>query len=51
MTTTEDQTEDGGYEGRTPEPATRGLPAGDDALVEGDLLVEDVSIDGMCGVY
>jgi mycofactocin precursor len=29
-------------------------PAGeneDDALVEQDLLVEDVSIDGMCGVY
>ena len=23
----------------------------DDALVEEDLLVEDVSIDGMCGVY
>jgi len=23
----------------------------DEALVEGDLLVEDVSIDGMCGVY
>ncbi len=23
----------------------------DDALVEADLLVEDVSIDGMCGVY
>ena len=23
----------------------------DDALVEQDLLVEDVSIDGMCGVY
>jgi len=22
-----------------------------DALVEADLLVEDVSIDGMCGVY
>ncbi len=22
-----------------------------DELVEGDLLVEDVSIDGMCGVY
>ncbi len=22
-----------------------------DALVEQDLLVEDVSIDGMCGVY
>ena len=25
--------------------------ADDDALVEEDLLVEDVSIDGMCGVY
>jgi mycofactocin precursor len=23
----------------------------DDGLVEADLLVEDVSIDGMCGVY
>ena len=23
----------------------------DDRLVEADLLVEDVSIDGMCGVY
>jgi mycofactocin precursor len=23
----------------------------DDELVEQDLLVEDVSIDGMCGVY
>jgi mycofactocin precursor len=23
----------------------------DDALVESDLLVEDISIDGMCGVY
>jgi mycofactocin precursor len=26
-------------------------PAADAALVEADLLVEDVSIDGMCGVY
>ena len=26
-------------------------PAGDTVLVEEDLLVEDVSIDGMCGVY
>lgn len=26
-------------------------PADDAALVEADLLVEDVSIDGMCGVY
>jgi mycofactocin precursor len=26
-------------------------PEAPDALVEEDLLVEDVSIDGMCGVY
>jgi mycofactocin precursor len=26
-------------------------PAGEDRLIEEDLLVEDVSIDGMCGVY
>jgi len=26
-------------------------PAAEDALVEEDLLVEEVSIDGMCGVY
>jgi len=24
---------------------------GDDALVEDELLVEEISIDGMCGVY
>jgi mycofactocin precursor len=30
-----------------PEPAPEPPPA----LVEADLLVEDVSIDGMCGVY
>jgi mycofactocin precursor len=29
-----------------PEPVEQ-----DDELVEGELLVEDVSIDGMCGVY
>jgi mycofactocin precursor len=29
-------------------PPTEPRPA---ALVEADLLVEDVSIDGMCGVY
>lgn len=33
-------------ESREPEPQ----PA-DAALVEADTLVEDVSIDGMCGVY
>jgi mycofactocin precursor len=26
-------------------------PVGGERLVEADLLVEDVSIDGMCGVY
>lgn len=26
-------------------------PAAEQPLVEADLLVEDVSIDGMCGVY
>ena len=33
-----------GTEGTVPE-------ASSDDLVEADLLVEDVSIDGMCGVY
>jgi mycofactocin precursor len=32
-----------------PTPTTTELPP--HALVEEDLLVEDVSIDGMCGVY
>lgn len=31
------------------EPET--VPATEDDLVEEELLVEDVSIDGMCGVY
>ena len=33
----------------TVEPTT--TPAPDESVVEQDLLVEDVSIDGMCGVY
>jgi len=39
------------------DPAARVAPAAEtvttsaDELVETDLLVEDVSIDGMCGVY
>jgi mycofactocin precursor len=33
-------------------PDSSGIPTEADAeLVEADLLVEDVSIDGMCGVY
>jgi mycofactocin precursor len=36
-----------------PTPAAEAVPAPEPAveLVEADLLVEDVSIDGMCGVY
>ncbi len=35
-----------------PAPAAAATPdGGPDRLVEEDLLVEDVSIDGMCGVY
>jgi mycofactocin precursor len=33
------------------EPAKPAVETEDEALVEADLLVEDVSIDGMCGVY
>lgn len=33
------------------EPTKPAAENEDDALVEQDLLVEDVSIDGMCGVY
>ena len=32
-------------------PTTSGEEAAPTPLVEEDLLVEDVSIDGMCGVY
>ncbi len=31
--------------------ATVDVAQGDDELVEEDLLVEEISIDGMCGVY
>jgi mycofactocin precursor len=31
--------------------AERGADAGDSALVADELLVEEISIDGMCGVY
>lgn len=33
------------------EPAKPVVEDSDQELVEQDLLVEDVSIDGMCGVY
>ena len=35
----------------TENQAPEALEEADEALVEEDLLVEEVSIDGMCGVY
>lgn len=35
----------------TGETTTLGDPAGGETLIEDELLVEEVSIDGMCGVY
>ncbi|MEU5060167.1 MULTISPECIES: mycofactocin precursor MftA [unclassified Streptomyces] len=35
----------------TPTAAASPSPAEGDELIEQDLLVEEVSIDGMCGVY
>jgi len=36
----------------TPDPVEiNPEPAGDDVLVAEELLVEEISIDGMCGVY
>jgi mycofactocin precursor len=34
-----------------PTPESETVEPTDEELVESDLLVEDVSIDGMCGVY
>jgi mycofactocin precursor len=34
-----------------PSPETEPVPPAPETLVEDELLVEDVSIDGMCGVY
>jgi len=36
---------------RDPTPPATDTAVDDQPLVEADLLVEDVSIDGMCGVY
>ncbi len=48
MSTTPEQLEETAVETESTEDATQ---ASDEALVVEDLLVEDVSIDGMCGVY
>jgi mycofactocin precursor len=42
--------ESGEMTAEQPEPAS-GTTDATEVLVEQDLLVEDVSIDGMCGVY
>jgi len=47
--TTDEQALGRGGDDRTPTAAGTAPAAG--PLVEDDLLVEDVSIDGMCGVY
>ena len=39
------------FEDPQSEPSPEAAEAADEQLVEADLLVEDVSIDGMCGVY
>jgi mycofactocin precursor len=47
-------TEPAGEQAPAPEaavPAKGARQAGDEALIAGELLVEEVSIDGMCGVY
>jgi mycofactocin precursor len=49
MSITPEQLEETAVEREPAEEATPAPP--DDALVVEDLLVEDVSIDGMCGVY
>ena len=49
MSTTPDELEKAAVE-REPEDDTQTEPS-DEELVLEDLLVEDVSIDGMCGVY
>jgi mycofactocin precursor len=49
--TTEETTPEPTDAQATNDPSVAVAAPGADALVEADLLVEDVSIDGMCGVY
>jgi len=51
VTTTEETTLETAATPAVPAPTDTAATAPDDHLVESDLLVEDVSIDGMCGVY
>lgn len=50
MSTAPEQLEETAVE-REPEEATATPPPSGEELVVEDLLIEDVSIDGMCGVY
>jgi len=50
LSTTPEQLEDTAVEPE-PEETSAAPSASEPDLVVGDLLVEDVSIDGMCGVY
>ncbi len=49
VSTTDEQARGQWGDDQTPTEAVTAPAAG--PLVDGDLLVEDVSIDGMCGVY
>jgi mycofactocin precursor len=51
LSTTPEQLEETAVEPRVEEEAAAQPPSDGDELVVEDLLVEDVSIDGMCGVY
>ena len=51
VTTTEDTKSATDADGIGVTAATAHVATTADHLVESDLLVEDVSIDGMCGVY
>jgi mycofactocin precursor len=50
VTTSEQPTSGTGSQAQ-PDDQMRSKPPKDVELIEADLLVEDVSIDGMCGVY
>ncbi|MBV9193065.1 MAG: mycofactocin precursor [Solirubrobacterales bacterium] len=47
----DDHPQSAGAASAEPEPALEPIDRPVEDLVEEDLLVEDVSIDGMCGVY
>lgn len=50
MSTTQTTAPDA-VEGSSPDPVATGAQRGETAPVEVEVLVEEISIDGMCGVY